>query len=410
MAKIFISYRREDTQWPVDRLRAALAPHVANPKEDIFVDIDNIPVGADFVTYINEQVGKCDVLLAVMGRQWLTVSDAAGHRRLDDPKDFVRNEIAAALKRGIPVVPVLVDDTLIPQAMTLPEEIAPLARRNGVKLRRETFDADAQRLIAGLKLPTVRGARKGAGWLVLMAVAMIAIAGVVAIYVMTPGNIPARVAEAAPEPATVPEGSSPNVAPEAGDAPATPRKIVVDFDRLDTNRPPLYEIAAAPFLHANAGVIGIEGLVPDTSRVVIRNNLGFYGGQALQPTVSQNFLTQAGIGEGACSFTLTFEQPVAAVTFRIPAIWAASDSGVTFPAWRATAFSARGEELAVVSSALARRMKDMPDGEAQDYTLRTPNFDTIASVRFDSDFRLDGRPFAAFEAVVIERIELDVMR
>ena len=139
---------------------------------------------------------------------------------------------------------------------------------------------------------------------------------------------------------------------------------------------------------------------------MIRNNLGFYGGQALQPTVSQNFLTQTGVGQADCSFTLRFGKPVAAVTFRIPAIFPASQSGVTFPAWQATAVSASGVELGSVSAALARKMSDEP---ARDYTLRTPNFEPIAYVRFDSDFRLDGAPFAAFEAVVIERLELEPM-
>jgi 5'-nucleotidase len=164
MTKIFISYRREDSQWPVDRLRLALRPYVANPDEDIFVDIDNIPVGVDFVDYIGQQVGSCEMLLAVIGPRWLTVTDAAGGRRLDDPGDFVRLEIAAALKRSIPVVPVLIGDTKIPTERELPDDIKALARRNGVGLRRETFEADAERLIARLRLPVAGRAKPVRIW------------------------------------------------------------------------------------------------------------------------------------------------------------------------------------------------------------------------------------------------------
>lgn len=397
MPKIFISYRREDSKWPVDRLRATLAPHVANPKDDIFVDIDNIPVGVDFVDYIGQQVAKCDLLLAVIGPRWLDIANKTGGRRLDDPKDFVRIEIAAALKRGIPVAPVLIDDSVLPHASDLPDDLQGLTRRNGAKLRRETFDSDAERLIAGLKLPRARKNKSG-GWLaagVVAATAALAAGALTAVYLTNAGRVPARTAVAEPLPEALPEAT-----------PLTPTQLVFDFDRLDTSRPPAYEIAAAPFLHAGAIPVDIEALRPDTSRMVIRNNLGFYGGQALQPTVSQNFLTQTGIGQGDCSFTLRFGKPVAAVTFRIPAIFPASPSGVTFPAWQATAFSTLGEELGAVSAALARKMADEP---ARDYTLRTPNFEPIAYVRFDSDFRLDGTPFAAFEAVVIERLELEPM-
>lgn len=151
MPKIFISYRREDSQYQADRLHGALARRM--PRRDIFIDVDNIPVGVDFAKHLDNQVAQCDVLLAVIGPGWLGAGKAqSGERRLDDPKDFVRIEIASALRRGIQVAPVLLDGTPLPTADQLPDELKPLVLRNAIEVRRATFDADAKRMIRGLKL------------------------------------------------------------------------------------------------------------------------------------------------------------------------------------------------------------------------------------------------------------------
>lgn len=158
MAKIFISYRREDSQHQADRLHAALSRKM--PKKNIFIDVDNIPVGVDFVKHLDQQVGECDVLLALIGPDWLEAKNPQnGNRRLDDPKDFVRIEIASALKRGIPVAPVLLDGAAFPPEHRLPEDLRALTRRNGVEVRRLTFDADAERLIRGLNLTRASAAK-----------------------------------------------------------------------------------------------------------------------------------------------------------------------------------------------------------------------------------------------------------
>ena len=100
MAKFFISYRRRDAQYQADKLHAALSAYVANPREDIFIDVDNIPFGRDFVDHLDSKVRDCEVLLAVIGPSWLDLRDlATGQRLLDDPNDFVRIEIESALKR-----------------------------------------------------------------------------------------------------------------------------------------------------------------------------------------------------------------------------------------------------------------------------------------------------------------------
>src|SRR5262245_58246884 len=99
MPKIFISYRREDSAYQADRIHQALRRAVRDPKRDIFIDIDNIPVGVDFVQHLDSKVAQCDVLLALIGPDWLTAKNPkTGQRRLDDPKDFVRIEIASALR------------------------------------------------------------------------------------------------------------------------------------------------------------------------------------------------------------------------------------------------------------------------------------------------------------------------
>jgi hypothetical protein len=112
--QIFISYRREESQWSARSLHVRLSQDF-DPKQ-IFMDIDAIGLGDDFVEVIETKVAKCDVLIAVIGRNWVTSKDDHGDRRLNNPEDFVRMEIGAALKRKIRVMPVLVDGALMPRS------------------------------------------------------------------------------------------------------------------------------------------------------------------------------------------------------------------------------------------------------------------------------------------------------
>ena len=105
--KIFINYRRDDLIGMAGRLHDRLAQTFGRDK--LFMDVDHIPVGEDFVTHLNNQVAECDVVLVVIGPGWLRAKDKAGQRRLQQPDDFVAIEIAAALARNIRVIPVLVD-------------------------------------------------------------------------------------------------------------------------------------------------------------------------------------------------------------------------------------------------------------------------------------------------------------
>ena len=130
--RIFISYRRQETAWPAGRLDDVLVEHF--PAEQVFKDVDSIEPGEDFVERITAAVASCDVLLALIGPQWLTITDENGRRRLDDPKDWVRLEIETALTRKIRVIPILVDDARMPHATQLPATLAALVRRNAVEI------------------------------------------------------------------------------------------------------------------------------------------------------------------------------------------------------------------------------------------------------------------------------------
>lgn len=134
MARIFISYRRQDSAYPAGILRDALQARFGT--DSVFFDLDNIPFGVDFRQYIGNAVGQCDVLLVMIGDQWLQLTDDQGRRRIEDLCDYVRIEIESALKRDIPVVPVLVEEAKMPGASELPESIRDLAYRNAAEIGR----------------------------------------------------------------------------------------------------------------------------------------------------------------------------------------------------------------------------------------------------------------------------------
>src|SRR5262245_8561621 len=147
--KIFISYRRGDDPGNTGRLFDHLQQSFES--EQLFMDVDSIAPGLDFVRVLEEQVGQCDVLLAMIGPRWLAAVDQQGSRRIDDPNDFVRIETESALKQDKRVIPVLVGETPIPRLQDLPEAIRPLARRNAVRLTHERFRADAHGLVKALQ-------------------------------------------------------------------------------------------------------------------------------------------------------------------------------------------------------------------------------------------------------------------
>lgn len=147
--RIFISYRRVDSEGYAGRIYDRLAPHFGD--DAIFMDVDDIPAGVDFVKFLENEVLSCDVLIALIGRQWLNVKDEHGKRRLNNPTDFVRIEIATALKRGIRVIPILLGGSQMPQDSELPDNLQALTRRNGLPVYHHSFHTDTNRLINHLE-------------------------------------------------------------------------------------------------------------------------------------------------------------------------------------------------------------------------------------------------------------------
>lgn len=146
---VFLCYRRDDSRGSAGRLygdlRSKLDP---NP---IFRDLDAIEAGADFAVEISKTVEQCDAFIALIGTGWIVATDAHGGRRLDNPRDMVRLEIAAALAAGTTVIPVLVEDAAMPAEEDLPEPLRPLAARNALPISDLRWDYDVQRLVSRLQ-------------------------------------------------------------------------------------------------------------------------------------------------------------------------------------------------------------------------------------------------------------------
>jgi hypothetical protein len=142
--QIFISYRRDESRWIARSLCDRLALHF--DRNQIFMDVDGIRLGDDFLKAIERRVAECDVLIAIIGAHWLTSTDRQGGKRLENPKDFVRMEIGTALKRDIRVIPVLVDGVSMPQSGDLPDDLKDLTYRNALEIGETHFDDDCRRL------------------------------------------------------------------------------------------------------------------------------------------------------------------------------------------------------------------------------------------------------------------------
>jgi hypothetical protein len=147
--QIFISYRRGDSEAYAGRLY----DHVTRPfgSANIFMDVDDLPPGQDYVEALEAAVAACDVLLAVVGPGWLAATSPHGERRLDSDLDWVRIEIASALSGGKRVIPLLFGGADMPRQDELPDPLKPLARRQAVEFRHEHFASDASALVMALR-------------------------------------------------------------------------------------------------------------------------------------------------------------------------------------------------------------------------------------------------------------------
>lgn len=381
MVKLLISYRRSDTDAMAGRIRDNLAAHYGN--DSVFIDVDNIPFGKDFREHIKEAFGDHDLMIAVVGQKWLGPRKG-GRTRIQDEADPVRVEIEMALQRNMPMVPVLVNGARMPKPEDLPESLKAFSFRNAAEVDSgRDFRQHMDRLIRSInqivglnpRAPRKTGARAGktrvGPWLVGAAVlAVIAIIGSFGLETL--------------------RNNAANTLPRAN------ADTVVEFSTIPVGKDP---VAARPYLHQYG--ISVTNLTPQDSEIVLVNNRGLYEGAGVMPTTSQIFLTQANTGNVPASYTLTFAKPVDHVSFTRPTLYADTKSGVTHPAWKATALGANNEELASQSETLLRTFATAP---ARTFTLESVTFQGIAAVRFDSDPRLNGKPFAAFSALLIERL------
>jgi hypothetical protein len=154
MGTVFISYRRSDSTKDAralyERLRRDLHDHT------VFIDLESIDPGEDFTTVIDKHLEGCNALVVLIGKEWLGSHDARGTSRVSDPADFVRMELETALRRDIPVFPVLLDGASMPSSHDLPAALQPLLRRQTIELDYARFDGDVERLAKAIRKVLLR--------------------------------------------------------------------------------------------------------------------------------------------------------------------------------------------------------------------------------------------------------------
>lgn len=156
--RIVISYRRQDTPGGAGRLRESLAEHFG--RENVFLDIDTIPPGVPWRKAIDKTISECDVLLPVIGMHWLSVTDEQGRRRLDQPDDVLRFEIASALSSGVKIIPVQLHGARMPGPDDLPDQIAELAEYQSIRIDDDDWPEDMKKLVRALN--RIRDEKAGA--------------------------------------------------------------------------------------------------------------------------------------------------------------------------------------------------------------------------------------------------------
>lgn len=143
---VFISYRRDDdTKWVAALLPKAFAQYL--PGVEVFLDVDSIEPGLDFKEVLTRTLDRCEVLLALIGKKWLTIHDEAGRRRIDNEADWVRAEVARALARNIRVIPILVDGTPMPKEEFLNTSLLGLSRRQACSVDFENRDSGIENIL-----------------------------------------------------------------------------------------------------------------------------------------------------------------------------------------------------------------------------------------------------------------------
>ena len=149
MAAVFISYRREDSKGFTGALVRELKERFG--ADNVFIDYEDIEGGIVFPIRLDEAVKSCTVFIAIIGKKWIDAQNEQGKRRLDDPHDFVRQEIAKGLERNKRIIPVLIDGAKMPEAEQLPEDLKPLTAHNALVLTNQHWDEDVARLTDHIK-------------------------------------------------------------------------------------------------------------------------------------------------------------------------------------------------------------------------------------------------------------------
>ncbi|MGH9142806.1 MAG: toll/interleukin-1 receptor domain-containing protein [Vicinamibacterales bacterium] len=146
MPRIFINYRRDDSAGYAGRIHETLASLFGT--ESVFIDVDDIKPGVDYVSTIEDSIAGCDVMLVLIGKRWLDSRDSAGGRRIDDPADFVRIEIERGLARNIRTIPVVIDNASMPAHADLPSDISRLATLEAIALSDSRWQYDIGQLVS----------------------------------------------------------------------------------------------------------------------------------------------------------------------------------------------------------------------------------------------------------------------
>lgn len=218
MSGVFISYRRTDSDVAAGRLADDLS-EILGPGR-VFRDIDSLEAGEDFPRALDRALDSCSAVIALIGPRWSNAVNDKGDRRLDDPKDWVRLEIARALERDIRVIPVLVSATM-PRELELPPDLAPLLRRHAVELTDRHWKQDVEGLAQALEripgfgthgVPPVVRARAVTLRPVLAAIAVLVVLAAGAWLVWRPGTAgPAAATAVESPPKAAPIDLSPGV-------------------------------------------------------------------------------------------------------------------------------------------------------------------------------------------------------
>lgn len=260
MAGVFINYRRGDAKSEAGRLFDWLSRYFG--KDQVFMDVSgSIEPGLEFDTVIEKAVSSCDALIVVIGKEWLTAADEKGKRRLDDPNDFVRLEVAAALRRDIRVIPVLVQGAAMPDEGSLPDDLKRLSKRQASEISDNRWEFDTQQLVkvlekAGVKAKSgqtvVSGERAAPPQQATKKFSWKAIAGMALAGIATLAFIETQTTSDTPEPPVIdtqPSSSLPDPTPSVP-TPPLPKPVP---------KPPALAPPAASFIDISGSWRGLDG-------------------------------------------------------------------------------------------------------------------------------------------------------